>query len=258
MIWAAALLALGLVCGSLLLRWGTRWGSTPPERAAAMPGDDWLDSGPAARVVMTRAISISNPPEKVWPWLAQLGRGAGWYSVDWLDNGRRRSAQHIVTWIPDPRPGDAAAIGYLRHVDEGRAIAWWVDGVTFAFSRARLVTSYAIEAETGGTRLISRMSADATGSVAHLALLIFRIIDTIMARRQLLGLAERIEQSDAEKTAARKDESGDRDQYQLYEVIFANGETAGVPGKEDAHRWRQAARNGGMIEREDQNDKESR
>ena len=102
------IIALALaVLGAALLRWGTRWGTAPQERARKMPGDEYLDGGPRPRVAMTRAISVEAPPERVWPWLAQLGRGAGWYSVDRLDNGRKTSAWHIVSWVPEPRLGDA-------------------------------------------------------------------------------------------------------------------------------------------------------
>ena len=96
-----------------------------------MPGDEYLEGERRARVVMTRAISINAQPERVWPWLSQLGRGAGWYSVDWLDNGRKVSAWHIVSWIPEPRLGDATAIGYLRHIGTGHSLAWWLGGAKF-------------------------------------------------------------------------------------------------------------------------------
>jgi hypothetical protein len=92
MIRIVVFIALGLLGGSALLRWGTRWGSTAEERALKMPGDEYLEGDRQARVAMTRAISISARPERVWPWIAQLGRGAGWYSLDWLDNGRKVSA----------------------------------------------------------------------------------------------------------------------------------------------------------------------
>jgi hypothetical protein len=123
MLWLGVFLAAGVLGGLALLRWGTRWGSTADERARRMPGDEYLEGGPRARVAMTRAVSISAPPERVWPWISQLGRGAGWYSVDWLDNGRKVSAWHMVSWIPEPRLGDATAIGYLRHIDTGRSVA---------------------------------------------------------------------------------------------------------------------------------------
>jgi hypothetical protein len=196
---------------------------------------------------MTRGISISAPPGRVWPWIAQLGRGAGWYSVDWLDNGRRISARHVVSWVPAPRLGDATAIGYLRHVVEGRTLAWWVDDVRFIGSRARLVTYFGLVAEGRGTRLISRMSADAAGPAAHFSLLVFRIVDSIMARRQLLGIRERVEYREAQSRSPRDPETGARDQYQLYEVLYANGESAGVEGKEHGAKWRQKAMQDGVL-----------
>jgi len=245
MMWSAVLLALGLVGGSAMLCWGGRRGSTPGERARKMPGDEYLEGGPPARVAMTRAISISAPPERVWPWIAQLGRGAGWYSIDWLDNGRKISAWHIVSWIPEPRLGDATAIGYLRHVDAGRALTWWVDGVRFGGSRARLVTHFGLDPDGRGTRLISRNSADAVGPVAHITLLVFRVVDSIMARRQLRGIRDRVETGHANP---RDPETGARDQYQLYEVLYATGESAGVAGKEDGARCRQSAIEDGVFQ----------
>jgi len=247
MIWGALLLILVVVSGSALLRFGTRWGSTPAERVRGMPGDDFLAGRTRGRVAMTRAISIDASAEEVWPWIAQLGRGAGWYSIDWLDNGRRSSAGHVVSWIPEPAPGDATAIGYLRHIDPGRSLAWWVDGVRFAGSRARLVTSFGLYSEGHGTRLVSRMSADAAGMSAPIALMVFRAIDSMMARRQLLGIRDRVEVG-AQRPDLRALETGDRDQYQLYEVIYASGESAGLEGREHAARWRELATTDGILE----------
>lgn len=242
-------LILSLAAGSALLRWGMRWGSTPDERVRPMPGDDYLERGLRSRVAMTRTISIDASPEDVWPWIAQLGRGAGWYSVDWLDNGRRVSARHIVSWIPDPRLGDATTIGYLRHIDSGRALAWWVDGVRFAGAWARLVSSFVLYPEGTGTRLISRMSADASGPSASGALLVFRVIDSVMARRQLLGIRARVDVGEPAHAGYRESETGAPDQYQLYEVIYADGESAGLRGKEHAARWRKSAMEDGILER---------
>ncbi len=247
MSWIALFLIVFFAGGSALLRWGTRWGSTPVERGRVMPGDDFFTGGPRPPVAMTRAISIHAPPERVWPWIAQIGRGAGWYSIDWLDNGRRVSARHIVSWIPEPCPGDATAIGYLRQVNPGLALAWWVDGVDFAGSRARLVSCFEILPEADGTRLISRMSADATGFMAPVALLVFRVIDSIMARRQLLGIRERVEVGQDRHAESAAAETGARDQYQLYEVIYASGETAGLRGREHAVRWRESAAADGVL-----------
>jgi proline iminopeptidase len=42
------------------------------------------------------AVTIGAPPERVWPWLAQMGwdRG-GWYSWDRIDNAGRPSATEV-------------------------------------------------------------------------------------------------------------------------------------------------------------------
>jgi hypothetical protein len=239
-----AVLAAGVVLLIWFGRWGERWGATPEELDARLPGDEWLDGGPPASVRMTRAIWIDAPPEQVWPWIAQMGRGAGWYSYDRLDNGGRRSANHIVSWIPEPKLGDAAAIGYLRHLEPGRELAWWIGNTSFFGASARSVMFYRVAADGDRTRLLVRMQAGARGATARFALWAYRIIDTVMARRQLLGIKERAESSEARDG----DETGARDEYQLYHAIYASGGEAGVPGREEAARWHQAAIEDGVID----------
>ncbi|CAB1060587.1 hypothetical protein D1BOALGB6SA_5353 [Olavius sp. associated proteobacterium Delta 1] len=239
-----ALLTLGFF---IFLYWGTRWGSTTEERALEMPGDVYLEGGPKARVSMTRAISIAASPQTVWPWLAQLGRGAGWYSIDWLDNGGRKSARHIISWIPEPKIGDASPVGYLRHMEYNKALVWWVKGTKFVCAMTRLVVDMRLAPENKGSRLIIRMSADAAGFTAKFALLIFQFIDFIMARSQLIGIRERVEHYGLRAKNPDEPETGATDQYQLYEVIYVTGERAGVPGKELAVRWRQTAIEDGLI-----------
>lgn len=229
------------------VRWGTRWGSTEAERRRSMVGDSYYGDSQAPRVVMTRAISISQSPKVVWPWLAQLGRGAGWYSVEALDNGRKTSAQHIVSWIPDPQAGDATAIGYLRHIDPGKELVWWVPGVPFFGAMSRLVVDILLQPASEGSRLVIRMSGDATGAMAWPALWVFELIDTIMARRQLLQIKKRVEAFQARTSDPEEPETGARDQYQQYEVIYASGDTAGVAGIEHAKRWRQTAIDAGIL-----------
>jgi len=60
-----------------------RWGATDAEIAAAYPGDELVG---APLEVVNRAVTINAPPEKIYPWLLQLGadRG-GLYSYDVLE-----------------------------------------------------------------------------------------------------------------------------------------------------------------------------
>ena len=236
-----------LVSLTLVIRWGSRWGATRAEQQVELPGDAYLADGPRARVAMTRAITIRASTDAVWPWLVQLGRGAGWYSVDRLDNGGKASARHIVSWVPQPRLGDASSVGYLRHIEPGRALVWWTPGLTFAGAWARLVVDIRLSPEDGASRLVIRMSADASGVMARPALVIFQVIDTIMARRQLMEIEKRVDRFGTRAVNPEEPETGARDQYQLWEVIYASGETAGVPGREPAERWRQSAIDAGVL-----------
>ena len=70
------------------------WGATKDEVARSYPGDEIV---PDPDVGATMAITLPAPPDRVWPWLVQMGGNrAGWYSWDWLDNNGKVSADHIV------------------------------------------------------------------------------------------------------------------------------------------------------------------
>lgn len=222
----------------LLVRWAMNWGSTDEERALALPGDAYFEAG---RHPLTRAVSIAATPEVVWPWLAQMGRGAGFYSFDRLDNGGRRSARHLVDWIPEPQLGDATAIGYLRRIEPGRALTWWLRGLRFAGAECCLTVDIKVAPEGDGSRLLIRMSGAAKGIMGPVALLVFRVLDCIMAVRQLVVLRSCIERHRDTRGG------GARDEFQLYEIIYASGESAGTPGKEHAARWRALAQEDGVL-----------
>jgi hypothetical protein len=113
-----------------------------------------------------------------------------------------------------------------------------------------MVTDIAVTPEGEGSRLVIRVSADAAGAMAVPGMAVFRIIDSMMAIRQLCGTRKRVERYGARTENPEEPETGARDQYQLYEVVYASGESAGVPGKEQAARWRETAREDGVIEGE--------
>jgi len=64
--------------------WFLYWGAAAEDRTRPLLGDDaWI----GGRVTGTRAVTIMAPPEKVWPWLVQIGQDrAGFYSYAWLEN----------------------------------------------------------------------------------------------------------------------------------------------------------------------------
>ncbi|MCJ7857628.1 hypothetical protein [Corynebacterium kalidii] len=65
--------------------WFTTWGSTREERRRTVPGDSLTRPHPHLRA--DRAITLSAPPQDVWPWLMQLGQDrGGFYSWEFLEN----------------------------------------------------------------------------------------------------------------------------------------------------------------------------
>jgi hypothetical protein len=53
------------------------------------------------------AITVGAPPDRVWPWLVQMGAGrAGWYAYDRIDNGGVPSARRIIPALQHLAAGD--------------------------------------------------------------------------------------------------------------------------------------------------------
>jgi hypothetical protein len=77
---------------------------TSLEKRRPLPGDVFV---PEPIFVSTHAITIDAPPERVWPWIAQMGAGrAGWYSWDAIDNGGAPSRTRIVPELQSIARGD--------------------------------------------------------------------------------------------------------------------------------------------------------
>lgn len=71
---ATVLAALLAVYVAVLRPWHLRWGTTAVEATEILPGDDLL---PGNLGQVTRAITIDAPPERIWPWLMQMGQDRG-------------------------------------------------------------------------------------------------------------------------------------------------------------------------------------
>jgi hypothetical protein len=72
-----------------------RWGATNEEVKIVLPGDELVRR---ADFNATRAITIGAPTEKIWRWIIQIGcKRAGWYSIDWIDNGGIKSSEEIMS-----------------------------------------------------------------------------------------------------------------------------------------------------------------
>jgi len=174
-----------------------RWGATPEEVAAWLPGDEVL---PNAQFVATRAITVDAPPDFVWPWLVQVGsQRAGWYSNDLLDNLGRPSATAIVPslqslevgqWVPMSPFGPPSEYTAFK-VDSFQVAEWllWTKpDSTWAWKLAPL--------EGDRTRLVVRVHAVydwARPLTALLGVVLMELGDFAMMRRMLLGIKVRAE-----------------------------------------------------------------
>jgi hypothetical protein len=73
----------GWLLGAVAHRFSVRTGVSDAEAFGSLPGDDVISH---PMVEWTRGITVRTTPERVWPWLAQMGYGrGGWYTPAWVD-----------------------------------------------------------------------------------------------------------------------------------------------------------------------------
>ena len=169
--------------------------ATAEETGAPRAGDDLV---PHADVVMDRGFEVPGPPDRVWPWLVQLGKGrGGWYfprSVERFIPRSRRAARSVQPqWqgvrvgdvIPDyGGPGEyfeAVEVEPTRHL-------------VYRSERGRMQVSWSITltAYAGGTRVHLRLRLGPVRRV-WLAETVGDLIDAITVAGMAAGLRERLE-----------------------------------------------------------------
>ena len=175
------------------------------ERTRRLAGDELI---PAAVGTLTHAITIGGSRAAVWPWIVQMGAGrrAGWYSYDFLDNGRQASAIRIV---PDLQHVTVGTIfPALPGITEGFIVLAFEPGRFLILGwpnpdRSPMVTwTFVLEERPGdSTRLIVRVRAGEGyrfhGLPVWLSKPVVRVVHFAMQRKQLLGIKQRVESSNA-------------------------------------------------------------
>jgi len=96
------LVLAGLVYHLGLRNWCMRWGATPAEVHATLPGDDLF---PVYKGQATHAITIHASPQQVWPWLMQIGQDrSGFYSYTIFENMFGADMPKVEHLVPDWKP----------------------------------------------------------------------------------------------------------------------------------------------------------
>ena len=112
----AVIVAAGAAYIFALRPWHLRWGTTDEELAASLPGDAIC---PDTAAQVTHAITINAPPEKVWPWILQIGQDrGGFYSNTFLENivgCEMRNTGHIVPEWQNREVGDTVWFATPKH-----------------------------------------------------------------------------------------------------------------------------------------------
>lgn len=167
------------------------WNTHPEELTQNMAGDGIIEGA----ITVHRAITIHRPPEKVWPWVAQFGRGAAYYSWDFLDNRGHRHADYLLN-VAEPRVGDwNRELGSIYHVETGKELVWY-DRPDFLGMKTELAMTFRLNPRDGdGTRLHFRLSIGLpqTRPRARIAFRVFLLMDQVMSTEMLRRLKLMIE-----------------------------------------------------------------
>jgi len=82
--------------------WCLRWGTTGPEAHASLPGDELF---PVYAGEATHAITIHATPDKIWPWLMQIGQDrSGFYSYTFIENAFGCDMPKVERLVPEWKP----------------------------------------------------------------------------------------------------------------------------------------------------------
>jgi hypothetical protein len=172
------------------------WGATPDEAKRAMPGDDLV---PDAALQTTRAITIDAPPERIWPWLVQMGPKprAGAYTYDWIERLLGIDIENTDRILPEFQhlePGEVLGLNdrgqgiAVRQVEPERflVLQWVPANSSWAFGL--------YPEPDGSTRLVSRNRLPGSGPLFWLGMIgLMEPGSLAMERKMLTGIKRRAE-----------------------------------------------------------------
>jgi hypothetical protein len=198
---------LTLVAVLALRRAVLRWGATDGEVDSPLPGDDVVVGGRTT----TYAVTVGAPPESVWPWLVQIGRGRGGFSTyTWIENALRadiHTVDRIDVALQDLRAGDRVWMTPETYLGRLPGQFWQVrllePGHALVLERRPPQTprwsTWALVVEplsARETRLLDRHRWQvAPGVAGWLSDTFWSVGALLMERRMLLGIKQRAERA---------------------------------------------------------------
>ena len=181
--------------------WMLSWGATAAERSGPLPGDDVV---PNANYVTTRAVTIDAPPDRVWPWLVQMGQDrAGFYTHNWVERLLRSGIKDVDAVHPEWQALAAGDLMRTNHDIGGTPMGWpvvSVDGPRSLVVRSKSMPAgtYAFVLEpidADRTRLIVRDRAAWKMREWPFAALIYEPLHAYMETGLIRGLKRRAERA---------------------------------------------------------------
>jgi hypothetical protein len=192
---------------SRLIHISTHSGATDSELVRELPGDELLPETNST----TYAITIQRPPDDVWPWLVQIGRGRGGFytytsierflgaditNLDRIDRSLQTLRQGDRIWMTPDRylgrlPGQFWSV---RQVEPGRALVLERKPPE---SPQRAIWSLALQPSVDGmTRLLDRhRSEPRPGAFGPLSDAFWLLGTLLMERGMLQGIKARAERA---------------------------------------------------------------
>jgi hypothetical protein len=176
-----------IVYSCIFRPWQLTWGATPREAASVMPGDEFLDS---VNFNATRAITINAEPEKIWPWLVQMGdMHGGWYNFDFLDKKGKPGAERLIPNYKRLVLGDKLAKGFwVKDFRKGKWILLEGKGEMGRMTWLMMLDS----AGQNNTRFITRLRVQwyNTKLPYRLSHMVFDLGEVIVMRKSMQGIKE--------------------------------------------------------------------
>ena len=192
--WLVALAVLLILYFSWIRGQLMTWGATPEEASRYMTGDEMREN---PEMNATRVVEIKAPPERVWPWLVQMGyERAGLYSFGGLDNGGMPSAKRIIPEFQDLEVGDFIIPYMLKvvEIDLNKSMLWVFEGTAGTWRNA--TWSWGLyETDDGHTRLVSRLRQEYSFDSFRdtFSWILLDPMEICMMRTTLLNIKRRVE-----------------------------------------------------------------